>query len=76
MLSKRWEKFILGGEKVLALNRTSSGILAAVLALVNEGDEIVHYLPKSPAHPSIPRSAELVGATYREFDDVDEFESE
>jgi L-seryl-tRNA(Ser) seleniumtransferase len=66
-------KIHLGGEKVLALNRTSSGILAAVLALVNEGDEIVHYLPKSPAHPSIPRSAELVGATYREFDDVDEF---
>ncbi len=67
-------KLHLGGEKILALNRTSSGILAAVLALVNEGDEIVHYLPKSPAHPSIPRSAELVGASYREFDDVDAFE--
>lgn len=64
----------LGGEKVLALNRTSSGILASVLALVKEGDEIVHYLPKSPAHPSIPRSAELVGATYREFDDINKFE--
>jgi L-seryl-tRNA(Ser) seleniumtransferase len=67
-------KIHLGGEKILALNRTSSGILAAVLALVNEGDEIVHYLPKSPAHPSIPRSAELVGATYREFEDIDEFQ--
>src|SRR5664280_2633836 len=33
-------KIHLGGEKILALNRTSSGILAAVLALVNEGDEI------------------------------------
>ena len=54
----------LGGEKILALNRTSSGILAAILALVQKGDEIVHYLPKSPAHPSIPRSAELVGASY------------
>ncbi len=67
-------KLHLGGDKILALNRTSSGILAAVLALVNEGDEIVHYLPKSPAHPSIPRSAELVGASYKEFDDVDAFE--
>ena len=66
-------KIHLGGEKILALNRTSSGILAAILALVNEGDEIVHFLPKSPAHPSIPRSAELVGASYREFEDIDEF---
>ena len=63
----------LGGEKILALNRTSSGILAAILALVQDGDEIVHYLPKSPAHPSIPRSAELVGATYREFEDINQF---
>lgn len=67
-------KIHLGGEKILALNRTSSGILAAVLALVNEGDEIVHFLPKSPAHPSIPRSAELVGANYREFEDINDFE--
>jgi L-seryl-tRNA(Ser) seleniumtransferase len=66
-------KIHLGGEKILALNRTSSGILAAILALVNEGDEIVHFLPKSPAHPSIPRSAELVGASYREFEDINEF---
>ncbi|AEG18492.1 TIGR03576 family pyridoxal phosphate-dependent enzyme [Methanobacterium paludis] len=64
----------LGGDKILALNRTSSGILAAILALVKEGDEIVHYLPKHPAHPSIPRSAELVGASYREFDDINDFE--
>ncbi len=67
-------KIHLGGEKILALNRTSSGILAAVLALVKKGDEIVHFLPKSPAHPSIPRSAELLGASYREFEDINEFE--
>jgi L-seryl-tRNA(Ser) seleniumtransferase len=66
-------KIHLGGEKVLALNRTSSGILAVVLAIVNEGDGVVHYLPKSPAHPSIPRSAELVGASYNEYDNIDEF---
>ena len=67
-------KIHLGGEQILALNRTSSGILATVIALVNKGDEIVHFLPKSPAHPSIPRSAELVGATYREFEDINKFE--
>ena len=67
-------KIHLGGEKILAFNRTSSGILAVVLALVRDGDEIVHFLPKKPAHPSIPRSAELVGATYREFEDINEFE--
>ena len=67
-------KIHLGGEQILALNRTSSGILAAVIALVKEGDEIVHFLPKSPAHPSIPRSAKLVGATYMEFEDIKEFE--
>jgi L-seryl-tRNA(Ser) seleniumtransferase len=69
-------KIHLGGEKVLALNRTSSGILASVLALVNQGDQVVHYLPKSPAHPSIPRSAELVGASYIEFDNIEEFKVE
>ena len=34
----------LGGEKVLAVNRTSSGILASILALVNEGDHVSHFL--------------------------------
>lgn len=64
----------LGGEKIIAFNRTTSGILATILTLVKKNDEIVHYLPKFPGHPSIPRSADLVGASYREFDDIDEFE--
>lgn len=64
----------LGGEKILAFNRTTAGILAAVLALVKPGDEVIHYLPKFPSHPSIPRSTELVGASYKEFDDINDFE--
>ncbi len=64
----------LGGEKIVAFNRTTSGILAAILALVSSGDEVIHYLPKLPSHPSIPRSAALVGASYREFDNIHEFE--
>ena len=63
----------MGGEKVLPLNRTSSGILAAILTLVNEDSNVVHYLAELPAHPSIPRSCKLVGANYFETDNFDEF---
>ncbi|NYB52696.1 MAG: TIGR03576 family pyridoxal phosphate-dependent enzyme [Methanobacteriaceae archaeon] len=63
----------LGGEKVLAFNRTSAAILATILALVKPGEEVIHFLPKLPSHPSIPRSVKLQGATYREFDNIDEF---
>lgn len=63
----------LGGEKVLALNRTSSGILATILALVKPGRQVVHFLPQLPSHPSIPRSVELINGSYIEFTDTDEF---
>jgi L-seryl-tRNA(Ser) seleniumtransferase len=63
----------MGGEKVLPLNRTSSGILATILALVDEDSNVVHYLAELPAHPSIPRSCKLVGANYFETDKFDEF---
>ena len=64
----------LGGKKILALNRTSSGILASIMALVKPNEEVVHYLPQLPSHPSIPRSAELIRANYREFNNLNEFE--
>jgi L-seryl-tRNA(Ser) seleniumtransferase len=67
-------KLHLGGEKILAFNRTTAGILAAILALVKEGDEVVHYLPELPSHPSIPRSSELIGASYVEYDNINDFE--
>lgn len=63
----------LGGEKVLPLNRTSSGILATILTLVNENSNVVHYLAELPAHPSIPHSCELVKANYFETDIFEEF---
>ena len=63
----------MGGEKVLPLNRTSSGILATILALVGEDTNVVHYLAELPAHPSIPRSCKLVGANYFETDVFDDF---
>jgi len=63
----------MGGEKILPLNRTSSGILAAILALVSKDSNVVHYLAQLPAHPSIPRSCNLVGANYSETDNFEEF---
>lgn len=63
----------LGGEKILPLNRTSSGILATVLSLVSEDSTVVHYLAELPAHPSIPRSCTIVGADYEEYDDFEKF---
>ena len=63
----------MGGEKVLPLNRTSSGILATILALVEKDSNVVHYLAELPAHPSIPRSCNLVGANYSETDVFEEF---
>lgn len=64
----------LGGEKVLALNRTSSGLLAAILALVKPDHEVVHFLPQLPSHPSIPRGVKLVKGNYREFTDAGEMQ--
>lgn len=49
----------MGGEKVIPLNRTSSGILATILTIVNKDSNVVHYLAELPAHPSIPRSCAL-----------------
>ena len=63
----------LGGEKVLAVNRTSSGILASILALVEKGSHVTHFLAEFPAHPSIPRSCAIAGASYDEFIDIDKF---
>ena len=63
----------MGGEKVLPLNRTSSGILATILTLVAKDSNVVHYLAQLPAHPSIPRSCSLVGANYFETDVFEEF---
>jgi L-seryl-tRNA(Ser) seleniumtransferase len=63
----------LGNGKVLAFNRTSAAILATVLALVKPGDELIHYLPRLPSHPSIPRSVNLQGASYSEFDNINDF---
>ena len=63
----------MGGEKVIPLNRTSSGILATILTLVSENSNVVHYLAQLPAHPSIPRSCKLVGANYFETDVFEEF---
>lgn len=62
----------MGGEKILPVNRTTSGIVATIIALVESGSKIVHFLAKKPAHPSIPRTAKLVGASYEEYTDMND----
>lgn len=63
----------LGGEKILAVNRTSSGILATILTLLKPNSYLIHFLPEFPSHPSIIRSVELVKGKYLEFDNMDDF---
>lgn len=63
----------LGGEKVLPLNRTTSGIAALIITYVKPGTDIVHFLAEQPGHPSIPRTAKLVGANYIEYTNIDDF---
>lgn len=64
----------LGGEKVLPLNRTTSGIAALIITYVKPGTDIVHFLAEQPGHPSIPRTAKLVGANYIEYTNINDFE--
>ena len=41
--------------------------------MVEEGSHVSHFLAEFPAHPSIPRSCAIVGASYDEFIDIDKF---
>jgi L-seryl-tRNA(Ser) seleniumtransferase len=63
----------LGGEKILAVNRTSSGILATILTLVKADSYLIHFLPELPSHPSIIKSVDIVKGKYLEFDNIDDF---
>lgn len=62
----------MGGEMIAAFNRTSSAILAAVLALTEPGSTVFHYLPELPSHSSVPGSTELASAGYQETEDFTE----
>lgn len=66
-------KLHLSGEKIFPVNRTSSGILATILAIVPKNSYVIHFLPEFPSHPSIPRSCKLKNANYIEFDDLSNF---
>ncbi|MDL2246180.1 TIGR03576 family pyridoxal phosphate-dependent enzyme [Methanobrevibacter sp. OttesenSCG-928-K11] len=70
---QKYGKIHLCGEKILPVNRTSSGILATILALVEEDSNVIHFLPEFPAHPSIIRACNLVNANYFEFDNINKF---
>ncbi|NPA62400.1 MAG: TIGR03576 family pyridoxal phosphate-dependent enzyme [Methanococci archaeon] len=65
-----WGLKHLGGERCVGFNRTSSAILATILALKPE--RVVHYLPELPGHPSIERSCKLINVEYFESDNINE----
>ncbi|EHP85627.1 TIGR03576 family pyridoxal phosphate-dependent enzyme [Methanotorris formicicus] len=56
--------------KAVGFNRTSSAILATILAI--RPKKVVHYVPELPSHPSIPKSCKIIGAEYFEDDNVEE----
>ena len=66
---------LLGGgsdHAVALFTRTSSGIVAAALALARAGESIVSLVPAGRSHPSVARGARLCGATLVECTDADE----
>lgn len=71
---QKYGKAHMGGEKILAVNRTSSGILASILALVKKNTNVLHFLKEFPGHPSISRACDLVNANYKEFININNFE--
>jgi len=66
----------LGGNptihRAVGFNRTSSAILSTIIALSKDIDKVIHYLPKRPSHPSIPRSCKIFNIPYFESDNIDE----
>lgn len=66
----------LGGDpsihRAVGFNRTSSAILSTITALSKEIEEVIHYLPRRPSHPSIPRSCKIFNIPYFESDNIDE----
>jgi len=66
----------LGGDpeahRAVGFNRTTSAILSTLMALSKDIEEVVHYLPRRPSHPSIPRSCKLLDLPYFESDKIEE----
>ncbi|MBW9223603.1 TIGR03576 family pyridoxal phosphate-dependent enzyme [Methanothermococcus sp. SCGC AD-155-E23] len=66
----------LGGDpdihRAVGFNRTTSAILSTLMALSKDIEEVVHYLPRRPSHPSIPRGCKLLDLPYFESDEIEE----
>ncbi|WP_048057869.1 TIGR03576 family pyridoxal phosphate-dependent enzyme [Methanothermococcus okinawensis] len=58
--------------KAVGFNRTSAAIFSTIMALSNDITNVIHYVPKKPSHPSIPRSCKIFNLYYFESDNVDE----
>ena len=58
--------------KAVGFNRTSAAIFSTIMALSDTVENVIHYVPKKPSHPSIPRSCKIFNLNYFESDEVDE----
>ncbi len=56
--------------KAVGFNRTSSAIFSTICALSNTIDKVVHFVPKLPSHPSIPKSCNIFNIEYFESDNL------
>jgi len=58
--------------KAVGFNRTSAAIFSTIMALSDTVENVIHYVPKKPSHPSIPRSCNIFNLNYFESDEVNE----
>jgi L-seryl-tRNA(Ser) seleniumtransferase len=58
--------------KAVGFNRTSAAIFSTIMALSDSINNVIHYVPKKPSHPSIPRSCKIFNINYFESDELDE----
>ena len=64
-----------GGEadhEVIVLNRCSGGIIAACLALITPGSQVISLVPGDRSHPSIGRGIHLAGAEMLQMNSLEE----
>jgi L-seryl-tRNA(Ser) seleniumtransferase len=58
--------------EVVVLNRCSAGIIAACLALIKPGSQVISLVPGERSHPSIGRGIRLAGAQMLQMNGIEE----
>ncbi len=58
--------------EIVVLNRCSAGIIAACLALIKPGSQVISLVPGERSHPSIGRGIRLAGAQMLQMNSIEE----